>query len=73
MGWINSAGIHDVKDYIIPFGLGHETVARGARNIIHNGEPLSGQAIEEGTLPNIGTADQSNNRFRHIYPNLYPR
>ena len=41
----------------LPLDLGAEPVARNARAIVHNSNPLSRNTIEQGRLPDIGPTD----------------
>ena len=54
MGGINATCINDVEIRIIPFSLGYQAVARGARDIIHNGEAFPARRLKSLLLPTLG-------------------
>ena len=49
-----AAGIHYIKFPPVPLALGVEPVARDARRVLHDGEALARQAVEEQGLAHVG-------------------
>src|SRR3972149_6738897 len=49
----------------VPFGLPEQTVARGARRLVHNGKTFADQAIESSTFSYVGSANKCDNGFGH--------
>ena len=51
----NATGVHQRERMPLPLDLGAEPVARNAGTIVHNGNPLARNTIEQGRLTNIGS------------------
>ena len=62
---VQSAGVHQRELDPVPVRIGIQTVARRAGLSIHDGEALPDNAVEQGGLADIGTADDGDERFGH--------
>ena len=63
---LDAAGVHHHRRVAAPLGLAVNTVARDARRIVHDGQPLSDQFIKQGALADIRSADNRNNGLCHV-------
>ena len=62
---LDAAGIHQQKLVAAPLAVGEDAVAGDARGILHDGQTLAAELIEQGGLAHIGAAHHSNDRFAH--------
>ena len=62
---LDTAGVHDIEFAVAPLTLGVQPVPGDAGGILHNGQPLSAQLIEQHGLAHIGAAHDGDDRFRH--------
>jgi hypothetical protein len=67
MSRVYAAGIHDVERSSVPFDFPEEAVARGAGRIVHNGETLSNQAVEQSAFSYVGPANECDDGFGHSF------
>jgi len=51
-----------------PFRVGVQPVPGYSRNIFNDRQPPADDPVKEGGLPDVGTADQGNDRFIHQGP-----
>ena len=61
-----AAGIHQHKFLSAPFAGGVNAVTGHTGGVLHDGEPLPGELIEQGGFTDIRPPHNSNQRFRHI-------
>ena len=61
-----AAGIHQHKFPSAPFAGGVNAVTGHTGGVLHDGEPLPGELIEQGGFTDIRTPHDGNQRFRHI-------
>jgi hypothetical protein len=66
VGGIDAAGIYDMEGAAVPFGFPEQAVTRGPGRVVHDGETLSDQSVEQGTFSYVGPANKCNNRFGHL-------
>lgn len=62
---LNAAGIHQQELVAAPLAVGEDAVAGDARGILHDGQTLAAELIEQGGLAHVGAAHHSNDRFAH--------
>ena len=62
---LDAAGIHQQELVTAPLAVGEDAVAGDARGILHDGQTLAAELIEQGGLAHIGAAHHSNDRFAH--------
>ena len=62
---LNAAGIHQQELVAAPLAVGKDAVAGDARGILHDGQTLAAELIEQGGLAHVGAAHHSNDRFAH--------
>ena len=62
----NTAGVHQQELVAGPFAIAEDAVAGNARRVLHNGEALAGQLIENGGFAHVGAAHDSYDGFCHI-------
>ena len=63
---LDAAGIHQHKFPSAPFAGGVNAVTGHTGGVLHDGEPLPGELIEQGGFTDIRTPHDGNQRFRHI-------
>ena len=63
---LDAAGIHQHKFPSAPFAGGVNAVTGHTGGVLHNGEPLTGELIEQGGFTDIRTPHDGNKRFGHI-------
>ena len=68
----DTAGIHQRKFAAAPLALAVDAVARDARRIFNDGEPLADELIKEHGLAHIGSAHDRNQRF-HLSASFIPK
>ena len=54
----------------MPFGLGGDAVARDAGLVMNNGNALAGDAIKQGGLADIWTADNGKNTWHSYFGSI---
>ena len=69
---LNAACVHHIKCSSAPLTFGIQPVAGDAGGILHDGETLSHQTVEEHRLAHVRPADDRHQRFCHLYPPPYP-
>ena len=69
---LDAAGVHDVKDTAPPLALGIKPVAGDAGGILHDGELLPAEAVEEQGLAHVGPSHNGYQRFCHVIHTSFP-
>jgi hypothetical protein len=62
---LDSAGVDERVVASVPVAVGVQTVAGDARNVLDDSDSFTGQTIKKGGFADVGTANDSDNRFRH--------
>ena len=62
---LDAAGVHQQELVAAPLAVGEDAVAGDARGILHDGQTLAAELIEQGGLAHVGTAHHSYDRFAH--------
>ena len=60
----DAAGVHDFEDGGAAAAFGGDAVAGDAGHVMDDGDVFSGEAVEEGGFPDVGTSDDGDG-FRH--------
>ena len=60
------AGVHQDEPVVVPRGVGHEAVPRGAGYFGHDGVSPTDNPVEQGGLSHVGPADYGNYWKGHI-------
>ena len=58
---LQSPGIDEDEAAVVPLGLGHQTVAGGARHLGDYGMTPPQDAVEEGRFTDVGPSDDGDN------------
>ena len=56
----HAAGVHQLKAFIVPLHLAHQPVAGHAALVVHDRDPASRDAVEDGGLADVGASDNHN-------------
>ena len=51
---LDTAGVHNVKHPVAPLALGIQPVPGDAGGVLHNGQPLAAQLVEQHGLAHVG-------------------
>ena len=62
---LDAAGVHQQELVAAPLAVGKDAVAGDARGILHDGQTLAAELIEQGGLAHIGAADHCYDGFAH--------
>ena len=57
---LDAAGVHNVEGPAPPLAGGVQTVPGDAGGVLHNGQPLSAQLVEQHGLAHIGPSHNGN-------------
>ena len=63
---LDTAGIHDIEAAVTPVTLGVNPVPGDARGVLHDGQPLAAQLVEEHGFAHVGPAHDGYKRLCHI-------
>ena len=63
---LDTAGIHQQELVAVPFAVAEDTVPGNAGGILHNGDALAGEFVEDGGLAHVGAAHDGHDRFCHV-------
>ena len=62
---LDAPGVDEGKFPSVPVGLAVDTVARNAGGVLHDGDSLPDQLVEQGGFAHVGAADDGDNWFWH--------
>ena len=65
---LDAAGVHQQKLVAVPLAVGKNAVAGNARGILHDGQALAAEFVEQGRLAHVGAAHHRYDRFAHVVP-----
>ena len=68
---LDTAGVHQTELPAGPLALAVDTVAGDAGGILHNGQALSDELIEQHGLAHVGAAHNGDQRFCHKFTLLF--
>ena len=57
---LNAAGIYNIKGAVSPLALGVQPIPGDAGGVLHNGQALAAQLIEQHGLAHVGAAHNGN-------------
>ena len=57
---LNAAGVYNIKGAVSPLALGIQPVTGDTGGVLHDGQALAAQLIEQHGLAHVGTAHNSN-------------
>ena len=62
---LDAAGIHQQELVAAPLAVGEDAVAGDARGILHDGQTLAAELIEQGGFAHVGASHHCYDRFAH--------
>ena len=65
---LDAAGVHQHELVAAPLAVCKNAVAGNARGILHDGQALAAEFVEQGRLAHVGAAHHRYDRFAHVVP-----